>query len=73
MPINGQKISKILHIHTHNGIVFSCKKKELLPFVLMWMALEYDGELLMERSLPQLWYLGQQGVQSVASACGIEP
>lgn len=34
MPINGQKISKILHIHTHNGIVFSCKKKELLPFVL---------------------------------------
>ena len=29
-----------IHIGTHNGILFSHKKKEILPFVTTWMDLE---------------------------------
>ena len=35
-----------IHIctHTHNGILLSHKNNEILPFVVMWMELEYHAK-----------------------------
>ena len=34
------------HTHTHNGILFSHKKEETLPFVTTWM--DFEGIMLVE-------------------------
>ena len=34
------KEKNVIHTHTHNGILFSHKKKEILPFATTWMKLE---------------------------------
>ena len=41
-------------VYIHNGILFSHKKKEILPFVKTWMNLE--GSVLIEINQRQILY-----------------
>ena len=43
-----KKIRDYIYTHTCSGVLFHCKKKEILPFTTAWMDLE--GIRLSERS-----------------------
>ena len=51
-------------VHIHNGILFSLKKKEILPFATTWMELE--GIMLSEISQVE-----KDKYQMISLICGV--